>query len=811
MSEENGMKVLRKGTALLLSAAMILGLVAGGLLIRSIADTAMQWQNADLDDLSRFYETGNARSPGMISTVAGDAGGKSYGMYMFASKAGTPHAFAEWCKNNFPSGNAYHDIGVTLDNAYHNISDGYGAYFDSAWENMAKIYGDTFASAQYDYTKETIYDNVVTRVEKAVPAFDINDYSVALKNVFWSRAVQHGASDASSLIQKAFTALGGFANQPEAQLIQAIYAECSRLVTPDGLRQENGKTGPTMSGNTANKYGTAGLILRYFYGCSGDVQMSVYRRLAVNEPADALVMLMNNGYYDAAVADGNYRLLYNTNQNLALDGTNGTVTLNARDAEGSSQVFSAAYYAGGFYTFSMKVDGKTLRLSADGGTVKLTAPSASAAQMWELTQGGSGWLLKNKNTGTYLSVKDNTLVMVSEDASAWQLMAQAASASDWTLSGVIYPNENSGLMEKASSFPVRGVISCSAQITSVNITILTGSGSTAITQTASPKANSYDLKRLDDLIKYSTLTAGDYTFVLTAAADGKATELVRSAFTVKPYDGSTTVDETFLITFDPQGGKVNGSTTKRVSLDDIVYGELPTATRDGARFLGWFTEDGEEILESTPVRAANLTLYAHYAGVHTYTFLNANGSRYTSGTAAAGELISAPSVPPVKSPDANYSYTFKGWENYTAGVTVMGDEDMTFKPLYDAVPLSDVTNPDDPDVDYWMILTPGSTVDQLDSGDVVYRNGKRVTSGLLGTGMTIVSEGKTFALIVVGDANGDGKITITDVVAMQSHVVGKKSLEDVYALAVDLNGDGKVTVTDVVKVARIVVGKDTIG
>ena len=46
---------------------------------------------------------------------------------------------------------------------------------------------------------------------------------------------------------------------------------------------------------------------------------------------------------------------------------------------------------------------------------------------------------------------------------------------------------------------------------------------------------------------------------------------------------------------------------------------------------------------------------------------------------------------------------------------------------------------------------------------------------------------------------------------MQSHVVGKKSLEDVYALAVDLNGDGKITVTDVVKVARIVVGKDTIG
>ena len=100
------MKVLRKGTALLLSVAMIFGLVAGGLLIRSIADTAMQWQGAELDVLSRFYETGNARSPGMISTVAGDAGGKCYGMYMFASKGGTPRAFAGWCKNNFTDGSS---------------------------------------------------------------------------------------------------------------------------------------------------------------------------------------------------------------------------------------------------------------------------------------------------------------------------------------------------------------------------------------------------------------------------------------------------------------------------------------------------------------------------------------------------------------------------------------------------------------------------------------------------------------------------------------------------------------------------------
>ena len=47
-------------------------------------------------------------------------------------------------------------------------------------------------------------------------------------------------------------------------------------------------------------------------------------------------------------------------------------------------------------------------------------------------------------------------------------------------------------------------------------------------------------------------------------------------------------------------------------------------------------------------------------------------------------------------------------------------------------------------------------------------------------------------------------------VAIQAHVVGKKSLEGVYELAADINLDDKITVTDVVKAARIVVGKDSI-
>ena len=47
-------------------------------------------------------------------------------------------------------------------------------------------------------------------------------------------------------------------------------------------------------------------------------------------------------------------------------------------------------------------------------------------------------------------------------------------------------------------------------------------------------------------------------------------------------------------------------------------------------------------------------------------------------------------------------------------------------------------------------------------------------------------------------------------VALQSHVVGKQELTGAYKEAADLNGDGKITITDVVKAARVMVGKDSI-
>ena len=69
----------------------------------------------------------------------------------------------------------------------------------------------------------------------------------------------------------------------------------------------------------------------------------------------------------------------------------------------------------------------------------------------------------------------------------------------------------------------------------------------------------------------------------------------------------------YTVSFNANGGDVD-TASKDVTYNG-TYGELPTATRDGYVFLGWFTDasSGAQIKEDSPVTiTANQTLYAHW-------------------------------------------------------------------------------------------------------------------------------------------------------------------------------------------------------
>jgi hypothetical protein len=97
----------------------------------------------------------------------------------------------------------------------------------------------------------------------------------------------------------------------------------------------------------------------------------------------------------------------------------------------------------------------------------------------------------------------------------------------------------------------------------------------------------------------------------------------------------------------------------------------------------------------------------------------------------------------------------------------------------------------------------------------IYSGSNEVTgTQTVGTGMTValIRDGvalQTYIVVVTGDVNGDGKITITDFVQIQSHLLKKSTLDGWFLMAADLNGGG-VTITDFVIMQSHLLGKDPI-
>lgn len=314
--------------ALILAAVMAVSCATTILLAAS-----KPWTGVGIGELSQYYETGNNADPGRVSNVKGDSGGTSYGLYMFVE--GTVTNFINWLKQQ-PKNSTYYAIGDRLYNAYaYNTSGqyypGFGSNFKNTWQEIGRNNRTEFAQAQTEFWGSTQYTQLVSNIERLFSGFDIDNYSVALKNVFWSRSVHHGVgvtygansddkmSGATGVIARAFRSLGGFKNQSEAELIAAIYAECSRLDPVGKYKEDN------MDTYTAQKYGVYGRSMAYFNVNSGGVQTSVYSRLHVNEPSDALVMRYVNSTPD--IAEGKYTLLYinNNEQTHGLDPNQSTL------------------------------------------------------------------------------------------------------------------------------------------------------------------------------------------------------------------------------------------------------------------------------------------------------------------------------------------------------------------------------------------------------------------------------------------------------------------------------------------------------
>ncbi len=76
----------------------------------------------------------------------------------------------------------------------------------------------------------------------------------------------------------------------------------------------------------------------------------------------------------------------------------------------------------------------------------------------------------------------------------------------------------------------------------------------------------------------------------------------------------------------------------------------------------------------------------------------------------------------------------------------------------------------------------------------------------VGTGMTLTADTLEFNLVVIGDVNGDGKISTTDIAKLKLHYIEKEELTGINLMAADINGDGKISISDLAGIKLMFIG-----
>lgn len=110
-------------------------------------------------------------------------------------------------------------------------------------------------------------------------------------------------------------------------------------------------------------------------------------------------------------------------------------------------------------------------------------------------------------------------------------------------------------------------------------------------------------------------------------------------------------------------------------------------------------------------------------------------------------------------------------------------------------------------------IAPGTTGEKLRK--VCAPGSLSAPAGKLATGDRLTykpAEGspKSLTVIVTADLNGDGNVTITDLLQFKAHLLGGK-LDTNAAAASDVNYDGKVTLTDFLRIKSNLLGMEKIG
>lgn len=164
-----------------------------------------------------------------------------------------------------------------------------------------------------------------------------------------------------------------------------------------------------------------------------------------------------------------------------------------------------------------------------------------------------------------------------------------------------------------------------------------------------------------------------YTFAgwFTAASGGtQISSTTTVTGNVTYYAHWTATKRSYTATFNGNGGSTPNpsSITKEYN---TALGTLPTCSRTGYTFLGWYTaSSGGTKISTTTVVTKDITYYAQWS-INSYTLtFNPNGGTVTPTSKDLEYNSAYGTLPtPTRASDAQYTYTFAGWYTAATGGT----------------------------------------------------------------------------------------------------------------------------------------------
>ena len=177
-------------------------------------------------------------------------------------------------------------------------------------------------------------------------------------------------------------------------------------------------------------------------------------------------------------------------------------------------------------------------------------------------------------------------------------------------------------------------------------------------------------------------------------------------------------------------------------------------------------------------------------------------------------------------------YTFAGWYDNSSltgtAVTSISEQETGNKTFYakwvenDELTISSTKYTINEEERYITHVSPNTKLTAFLSNittngiaEVVNLNGNTISADdFVGTGyklkVTLNGETKEYEIVVRGDIDGNGKITVTDLSMLNQHIVRRITLTGVKEKAADIEYSGKITVTDLSMMNQALVGRITL-